>query len=139
MYVTQLIGQKSTSIAGLRKLSFGAETEKPAAVTGLAAEPAASGGPAAGGRDAPAAAKTRDKPKGHGRNGAEDYPGAKRVEVSHEALSAGDPCPSCDRGTLYGQPQGGIALRFTGQAPLQVTIYELKAVERYGDGELDML
>ena len=126
VYVTQLIDQKSTSIARLRKLLFGAETEKTAAVTGRAAESTAPGGPAAGGRDDAAAAKTRDKPKGHGRNGAEDYPGAKRVEVSHEALNAGDPCPSCDRGTLYGQPQAGIALRFTGQAPLQVTIYELE-------------
>jgi len=126
VYVTQLIDQKSTSIARLRKLLFGAETEKTAAVTGRAAESTSPGGPAAGGGDAPAATKTRDKPKGHGRNGAEDYPGAKRVEVSHEALNAGDPCPSCDRGTLYGQPQGGIALRFTGQSPLQVTIYELE-------------
>ena len=126
VYVTQLIDQKSTSIARLRKLLFGAETEKTAAVTGRAAESTAPGGPAAGGRDDAAAAKTRDKPKGHGRNGAEDYPGAKRVEVSHEALNAGDPCPSCDRGTLYGQPQGGVALRFTGQSPLQVTIYELE-------------
>lgn len=126
VYVTQLIDQKSTSIARLRKLLFGTETEKTAAVTGRAAESTAPGGPAAGGRADAAAAKTRDKPKGHGRNGAEDYPGAKRVEVSHEALNAGDPCPSCDRGTLYGQPQAGIALRFTGQAPLQVTIYELE-------------
>ena len=131
VYVTQLIDQKSTSIARLRKLLFGAETEKTAAVTGRAAESTAPGGPAAGGRDDAAAAKTRDKPKGHGRNGAEDYPGAKRVEVSHEALNAGDPCPSCDRGTLYGQPQAGIALRFTGQAPLQVTIYELEKL-RFG-------
>ncbi|MFM7649257.1 MAG: IS66 family transposase [Cyanobium sp.] len=126
VYVTQLIDQKSTSIARLRKLLFGAETEKTAAVTGRAAESPSPGGPAAGGGDDPAAAKTRDKPKGHGRKGAEDYPGATRVEVSHEALNAGDPCPSCDRGTLYGQPQGGIALRFTGQSPLQVTIHELE-------------
>ena len=126
VYVTQLIDQKSTSIARLRKLLFGAETEKTAAVTGRAAESTSPGGPAAGSGDAPAATKPRDKSKGHGRNGAEDYPGAKRVEVSHEALNAGDPCPSCDRGTLYGQPQGGVALRFTGQSPLQVTIYELE-------------
>ena len=126
VYVTQLIDQKSTSIARLRKLLLGAETEKTAAVTGRAAESTSPGGPAAGSGDAPAATKPRDKSKGHGRNGAEDYPGAKRVEVSHEALNAGDPCPSCDRGTLYGQPQGGVALRFTGQSPLQVTIYELE-------------
>ena len=38
LYVTQLIDQKSTTIARLRKLLFGAETEKTAAVTGRAAE-----------------------------------------------------------------------------------------------------
>ena len=125
-YVTQLIDQKSTTIARLRKLLFGAETEKTAAVTGHVAEspspvsPEASGGPSSGSTEA------RQKSKGHGRNGAEDFPGAKRVSVPHEALSAGDPCPSCARGTLYGQPQSGIVLRFTGQPPVQVTIYELE-------------
>src|SRR5690606_17462170 len=54
------------------------------------------------------------------------YPGAKRVRVPHETLGVGDPCPSCEGGTLYGQPQGGILLRFTGQPPVQVTIYELE-------------
>lgn len=128
-YVTQLIDQKSTTIARLRKLLFGSETEKTAAVTGQDAEPPSTdtaGQPDAPGNADSAATKARQKPKGHGRNGAEDYPGAKRVEVSHESLNAGDPCPSCDRGTLYGQPQGGVALRFTGQSPLQVTIYELE-------------
>jgi len=132
LYVTQLIDQKSTTIARLRKLLFGAETEKTAAVTGRAAESTPADSPeqpavpgAASGGDSSAATKTREKPKGHGRNGADDYPGAKRVGVPHEALTAGDPCPSCDRGTLYGQPQGGIVLRFTGQPPVQVTIYEL--------------
>ena len=38
LYVTQLIDQKSTTIARLRKLLFGAETEKTAAVTGRHAE-----------------------------------------------------------------------------------------------------
>jgi len=133
LYVTQLIDQKSTTIARLRKLLFGAETEKTAAVTGGVAESTPAGSPEqpagpgeTSGGDSSAAAKPRAKPKGHGRNGADDYPGAKRVGVPHPALTAGDPCPSCDRGTLYGQPQGGIVLRFTGQPPVQVTIYELE-------------
>jgi transposase len=128
LYVTQLIDQKSTTIARLRKLLFGAETEKTAAVTGRPAEsPWTAGttelgspGEAGGG----GAKKPREKPKGHGRNGADDYPGATRVP--HETLGAGDPCPSCERGTLYGQPRGGIVLRFTGQPPVQVTVYELE-------------
>jgi transposase len=131
LYVTQLIDQKSTTIARLRKLLFGAETEKTAAVTGHHAEsPSTAGTDESGSPGEPsggdAKKPTKKKPKGHGRNGADDYPGATRVSVPHEALTLGDPCPSCERGTLYGQPQGGIMLRFTGQPPVQVTIYELE-------------
>ena len=130
LYVTQLIDKKSTTIARLRKLLFGAETEKTAAVTGHHAESPSTAGAAES--DSPGEAgggstkKPREKPKGHGRNGADDYPGATRVRVPHETLGAGDPCPSCERGTLYGQPRGGIQLRFTGQPPVQVTVYELE-------------
>jgi transposase len=130
LYVTQLIDQKSTTIARLRKLLFGAETEKTAAVTGHHADSPSTAGTAESGSPGAAGGgstkKPREKPKGHGRNGADDYPGATRVRVPHEALHAGDPCPSCERGTLYGQPRGGIQLRFTGQPPVQVTVYELE-------------
>ena len=130
LYVTQLIDKKSTTIARLRKLLFGAETEKTAAVTGHHAESPSTAGAAESGSPGEAGGgstkKPREKPKGHGRNGADDYPGATRVRVPHETLGAGDPCPTCERGTLYGQPRGGIQLRFTGQPPVQVTVYELE-------------
>jgi transposase len=130
LYVTQLIDQKSTTIARLRKLLFGAETEKTAAVTGHHAESPSTAGAAESGSPGAAGGgstkKPREKPKGHGRNGDDDYPGATRVRVPHEALNAGDPCPTCERGTLYGQPRGGILLRFAGQPPVQVTVYELE-------------
>jgi transposase len=130
LYVTQLIDQKSTTIARLRKLLFGAETEKTAAVTGHHAESPSTAGAAESGSPGAAGGgstkKPREKPKGHGRNGADDYPGATRVRVLHEILGVGDPCPTCERGTLYGQPRGGIQLRFTGQPPVQVTVYELE-------------
>ncbi len=133
LYVTQLIDQKSTSIARLRKLLFGAQTEKTAAVTGrdqelTPADPHTTSGsieePAKNG--APVPSEPVAKAPGHGRNGAHDYPSARRVVVPHETLAVGDACPACDRGTLYGQPQGGVLLRFTGQPPVQVTIYELE-------------
>jgi transposase len=130
LYVTQLIDQKSTTIARLRKLLFGAETEKTAAVTGRPAESPSTAGTDEAGSPGEAGGggtkKPREKPKGHGRNGADDYPGATRVRVRHEAFGAGAPCPSCERGTLYGQPRSGIVLRFTGQPPVQVTTYELE-------------
>ena len=143
LYVTQLIDQKSTTIARLRKLLFGADTEKTAAVTGRVAESSQtasadnneSPGEASGGNSSDTK-KPREKAKGHGRNGADDYPGAKRVSVPHEAFAVGDPCPSCERGTLYGQPQSGILLRFTGQPPVQVTIYELEKLRCVLCGEV---
>jgi transposase len=139
LYVTQLIDQKSTTIARLRKLLFGAETEKTAAVTGRELEGGGQGELGAPGsfeaesnQQPPAA----EKPKGHGRNGADDYPGATRVNVPHESLAAGDPCPQCERGTLYGQAQGGILLRFAGQPPVQVTVYELEKLRCHLCGKI---
>jgi len=128
--VTHLIDQKSTTIARLRKLLFGAETEKTAAVTGGHTESPltdSDGQPGSpnGGESSDSKAPP-EKPKGHGRKGANDYPGARRVTVPHATLVVGDDCLACERGTLYGQAQGGILLRFSGQPPVQVTIYELE-------------
>lgn len=103
-YVMQLIDKKSTTIARLRKLLFGATTEKTADVTGRE-EPAS----AADDKSAAADRPTEDAPteasesssgdqsraaskKGHGRNGADDYPGAQRVKVRHASLQPGATC-----------------------------------------------
>jgi len=43
-----------------------------------------------------------DQKKGHGRLGAEDYPGAERVRCAHPDLKPGGPCPELGcRGKLY--------------------------------------
>lgn len=150
LYVTQLIDQKSTTIARLRKLLFGAETEKTSAVTGRdhpadgAREPAAadgsvepgSQGEAAGGQTPAEQSSTKPKPKGHGRNGADDYPGANRVNVPYELLQSGDRCPACGRGTVYEQAQPGILLRFRGQPPVQVTVYQLQKLRCHLCGQI---
>lgn len=130
-YLTQLIDQKSTSISRLRKLLFGASTEKTAAV--LARIEAAVG---KSDNQQPGASQDQEsdqskpqKParkKGHGRNGADDYPGAIRVRVAHESLTPGDSCSECSRGTVYKVSLPGILLRFIGQPPIQATIYELE-------------
>ena len=88
--MTHLIDQKSTTIARLRKLLFGAETEKTAAVTGghtespLTDSDGQPGSPS-GGESSDSKAPP-EKPKGHGRKGANDYPGARRVTVPHATL-----------------------------------------------------
>lgn len=135
-YVTNLIDQKSTTLARLRKLLFGDRTEKTRQVTGQSGE--ASGGAEVGEssatsttagaepQQAAASDASRSQQKGHGRNGAADYPGAIRVEVALDCLAAGDACPDCRRGTVYEVAQPSVLIRFVGQAPIQATIYQLQ-------------
>jgi hypothetical protein len=144
LYLTNLIDQKSTTIARLRKLLFGPRTEKTAEVLGRASEAAAnpaqraaeweagesasegqvSEGQAAGQQPA-AAQESSARSKGHGRNGVDDYPGANRVDVPHESLQPGDRCPECP-GTVYAVNRSGVLIRFVGRSPLEATIYELQ-------------
>jgi len=44
--------------------------------------------------------KNDNKPKGHGRLGVNDYPGAETVFCKHEKFQEGDTCPLCHRGIL---------------------------------------
>lgn len=138
-YVTQLIDKKSTTIARLRKLVFGAATEKTADVTGRDEQASAADGPSAVGADRPmedspaesSAPSSGDQQrtttkKGHGRNGADDYPGAERVKVRHASLTPGATCPECGQGTAYELTRPGVQIRFVGQPPVQATIYELQ-------------
>jgi transposase len=68
----------------------------------------------------------KKKPSGSGRLGAADYKGAKRVCVNHESLKAGDICPDCLKGKVYPKKEFGTLVRFTGNAPLEATVYELE-------------
>lgn len=131
-YLTQLIDRKSTTISRLRKLLFGASTEKTAAVlAGMEAGAEGTDGQQSNAHqdqesDRTPSREKKKRPKGHGRNGADDYPGADRVGVPHEFLKPGDACPDCSRGTVYQVAHPGILLRFVGQPPVQATIYELE-------------
>lgn len=66
----------------------------------------------------------KEKPKGHGRNGADDYTGAERIYTPHESLKPGDPCPECEDGKVYRQPKPQVLVRVKGAAPIQATVYE---------------
>ena len=67
-----------------------------------------------------------EKAKGHGRNGAEDFTGARRVRVPHASLTPGQRCPKCGKGKIYRIKEPAVLVRITGQAPLQATVYELE-------------
>jgi transposase len=65
-------------------------------------------------------------PPGHGRNGAEAFGGARKVDIKHQNLTHGQRCPECRRGNVYGQKEPKVLVRIIGQAPLAATVYSLE-------------
>jgi transposase len=65
-------------------------------------------------------------PPGHGRNGAEAFGGARKVDIKHQKLTHGDRCPECGKGNVYGQKEPKVLVRIIGQAPLAATVYSLQ-------------
>ena len=133
------VGDKSTTIQRLRKMLFGARTEKTSAVLGgskdtqlppmhdAATPPATS----PDGKEKTASGAVVDSENavatpGHGRNGADAYTGAEKIEVPHESLQPGDPCPKCEEGTVYETNRPGVLVRLVGQAPLRALVYYLQ-------------
>jgi transposase len=150
-YLVEVVGDKDTTLRRLRQMLFGAKTEKTAAVIGgskgvekTSPEAAAVDAPAAGAGEARATVNTETiaetlgesdpsasdeasaGPPGHGRNGADTYTGAEKIEVRHESLQPGDPCPNCEAGTLYDTRRPGVLVRLVGQAPVGATVYYLQ-------------
>ena len=109
--IAGLVEKGKASVRRLRKLLFGPRTEK-ASQLFAASEPSSR--------------PPRSKPKGHGRNGAEDYPGATRIPVPHPDLKPGDACPDAEcPGTLYRLKETSPLLRFRSQyPPVQAEIYD---------------
>lgn len=111
LLLEQMVREKKTSISRLLKMLFGGKTEKTSNI----------------GNGSKTGGKTRQKTtkaKGHGKNGADNYVGAKHVKINHTNLHHCDPCPACEDGKLYRQPDPGIIVRIKGVAPLQATVYE---------------
>ncbi len=130
VHLVALLKDKNTKISRLRKLLFGASTEKTSSVLGDKAKEAT---PSAGDDDSStpsdetaAEEGSRPPPRGHGRNGADDYPGAEEIQVPHESLQPGDCCPECGKGTLYEQNQPGVLIRLVGQAPVGAKVFRLQ-------------
>jgi transposase len=65
-------------------------------------------------------------PPGHGRNAAETFSSARKVDVAHQKLKHGDRCPECEKGNVYGQKEPKVLVRVVGQAPLAATVYSLE-------------
>jgi transposase len=133
VYLTDAVIDKKATIARLRKLLFGASTEKTDSVIGNGpdSETPSSGDNTEGTElaeetDAAAQSDSQARPPGHGRNGVDAYPGAENIEVPHGSLEAGDSCPECGQGTVYQMTRPGVLIRFVGRAPVHATVYRLQ-------------
>jgi len=119
--LVDLLKSKNVSMRRLQKMLFGASTEKTAAVTGGGTDSSdETDSERSPENEAPA------PPKGHGRNGADAYTGAEKIEVPHESLEPGDACPDCQKGTVYETSRPGVLVRIVGQAPVQAKVYRLQ-------------
>src|SRR4051794_37762097 len=142
-YVTDLVEDKNTTIRRLRQLFFGSRTEKTEAVVGpktetsrvTASPDAAAGTESAAGKETTDVSNAATLLKGHGRNGAEAYQGAVRINAAHPSLQAGDACPACGEGTVY-EKTPGMLVRITGQPPLAATVYHLQKLRCHLCGQV---
>jgi transposase len=127
-YLTDLIGDKDTTISRLRKIIFGSSSEKTSNVLDTVAGSTESRQEkkTEEATDAGSSAKQDHKRKGHGRNGAQDYTGAKKVKIPHSSLRPGDICPECKKGKVYHGKVPAYIVRLVGQAPIGATVYEME-------------
>lgn len=112
-WVLATLEQKTASLARLRRMIFGAKTEKaskvlPATVAAILSGPA------------------KPKAKGHGRKAAKDYPAARRVEVSHPQHRVGDLCPKCLKAKLYRFATPARLVRIVARPIFNATVFELE-------------
>jgi len=123
IFLTQELEKKRVSVQRLKQLLFGATTETTRKVMEKVFDELEKKNN--GGEDT-SQCEDKQKAKGHGRNGAKAYVGAKKVRVQHESLQPGDNCPNCHKGTVYESVEPGRLVRIRGQAPLGATVYELQ-------------
>jgi len=109
-FLSRTMGMKNAHIRKLLAMLFGTVTEKTSKVL----------------KEKKDRKKTNEKPKGHGRNGADSYKGAQKVIVNHESLKPKDKCPSCKKGKLYDTKKPAVTIRITGQPPLAAKVYEIE-------------
>jgi hypothetical protein len=146
-FLTQALENKNISLARMRKMLFGASTEKTSQVCGqnesqspdstaATNENVAFGDSPERNSETPGADKEKPKRKGHGRIGADAYHGAERISVHHATLCPGDDCPLCHAGNLYKLNVPSKLVRLRGQAPIIGKIWELDRLRCNTCGEV---
>ena len=114
------VDQKATAIRRLLRMLFGATTEKLDQVARKNKNPSGK----------------KPRKKGHGRKSAQDYTGAKKVNVPRASLKSGDNCPACLKGKVYEMKAPKRIVRITGNAPLSGTVYKMQRLRCNLCGEI---
>jgi transposase len=121
VFLSQAVDEKAATVRRLLRMVFGATTEKKGNILETQQEKDNQKPEAP-----PEDEQRKEKKKGHGRNGADAYPGAERINVPHPDLKSGDTCPDCEEGKLYENSEPGVEIRVKGSAPLRATAYTLQ-------------
>ena len=116
-FFTEELKSRQTSMERLRRLLFGAGTERTRTVLGEARSEAML-------PETNATEGSGSPRPGHGRNGAAAFTGADIVRISHPGLQGGQACPGCTKGHVYAMAEASVRVRITGMAPLGATVYE---------------
>ncbi len=118
--------QKRISERNLLRMIFGPHSERAAVILGQTT----------GKYQKDKSEKQKQKPKGHGRNGSDDYPGAQRISVPHTTMKPGDGCPECCRGKVYREMEPKILIRFVAKVPVDATVYEAEQLRCNACGQI---
>lgn len=150
-----LLREKKISLQRLRKILFGASTERTSQVVPSSAERTGSGpeattanpnsGQGASSSDGcqETSGKTpgdrptaRRRPPGHGRIPACQYTGCAQVVITHPTLHPGDGCPQCATGTVYRQSLWSLVVRLKGQPPVTGQLYQRERLRCHTCGKV---
>ena len=123
LFLHQALSRKSHSIQRLLRRIFGVKTESATNILKDSSDKVSreSGSPS-GSKSTPKEGCAGKR--GHGRNGADSYPRARRIPVTHEDHRSGDPCPLCPKGKLYLMSAPAVVVRMRGHAPVEPAIFE---------------
>jgi len=151
----ELLREKKFGLQRLRKMLFGASTERTSQVVPSTAEPTGSGPEASttsplsdqpisspdedqgtSGKAPSDRPTARRRPPGHGRIPASQYTGCAKLVITHPTLRPGDTCPQCAAGTVYRQSLWSLVVRLKGQTPVTGQLYQRERLRCHTCGKV---
>jgi hypothetical protein len=125
----EYLSHKDITVKKLQRMLFGVSTEKTDRV--LPKDSPTTSAPA----PKPDLKEPKKRP-GHGRNGAQDYPGASVVAVTHPQLHEGDSCPFCKDGHVHLLKEPAKVIHILAQPIFPATLFNLEQLRCGRCGEV---